>query len=111
MARQTFNYRPDYESTLSQQPLVLTAKFGDGYEQRVATGINNTPEKWSLTFTVGNPALPDAVAFLQARRGVESFYWTNSFGVTNVYVCRGWSLSRGPGKQALTMDFEQVFEA
>ena len=111
MARLTFNFRPDYESTLSHEPQVIVTKFGDGYEQRVATGINNSPEKWSLSFTVGNAALPAALAFVQARKGVESFYWTNSYGTTNVYVCRSWSLSRGPGKQTLTMDFEQVFEA
>lgn len=111
MSRLTFNYRPDYESTLAQQPAVITTKFGDGYEQRVAVGINNNPEKWSLAFTVGNPVLPDALAFLQARKGVESFYWANPYGTTNVYVCRNWTLSRGPGKQTLTMDFEQVFEA
>lgn len=111
MSRQTFNFRPDYESKLSQEPQVIVTKFGDGYEQRVATGINNQPEKWSLSFTVGNPALPSALAFLQARKGVESFYWTNSFGVQNVYVCRRWTLDRSPGKQSLSMDFEQVFEA
>lgn len=111
MARQTFNFRPDYESTLSQEPSVITTKFGDGYEQRVSTGINNSPEKWSLSFTVGNPALPAALAFVQARKGVESFYWMNSWGTTNVYVCRRWNLSRSSGKQQLTMDFEQVFEA
>lgn len=111
MARLTFSYRPDYESTMSQEPAVLTTKFGDGYEQRVANGINNSPEKWSLKFTVGNPVLPSALAFIQARKGVESFYWTNSFGTTNVYVCRRWNLSRGPGKQVLSMEFEQVFEA
>lgn len=111
MSRETFTFRPDYDSTLSQEPQVVVAKFGDGYEQRVATGINNTPQKWSLSFTVGNPALPSALAFVQARQGVESFYWMNSYGVTNVYVCRRWNLSRSAGKQQLTMEFEQVFEA
>jgi phage-related protein len=111
MPRQTFSFRPDYDSQLSQEPSVIVTKFGDGYEQRVTTGINNSPEKWSLTFTVGNPALPAALAFVQARKGVESFYWQNSFGVTNVYVCRRWNMSRTPGKQSLSMEFEQVFEA
>ena len=109
-SRETFNFRPDYESTLSQEPVVTVTKFGDGYEQRVQTGINNMPQKWSLSFTVGNPAIPDALAFLRARHGVESFYWMNSYGETNVYVCRRWSMSRGPGKQTLSMEFEEVFE-
>jgi len=32
------------------KPRVLKAQFGDGYEMRVADGINNTPREWSLTF-------------------------------------------------------------
>lgn len=111
MARLTFNFRPDYDLSLSQEPSVITTKFGDGYEQRTVTGINNAPERWALTFTVGNSALPDALAFVKARNGVESFYWQNSYNTTNVYVCRKWSLSRSPGKQSLSVEFEQVFEA
>jgi len=32
------------------KPRVLKAQFGDGYEMRVADGINNTPREWSLSF-------------------------------------------------------------
>lgn len=111
MARQTFNFRPNYDLSLSEEPTVIVTKFGDGYEHRAATGINNMAERWSLSFTVGNPALPEALAFVRARKGVESFYWQNSFGATNVYVCRKWNMSRSPGKQTLSLEFEQVFEA
>ncbi len=31
-------------------PRVLKAQFGDGYEMRVADGINNTPRTWRLSF-------------------------------------------------------------
>ncbi len=31
-------------------PRVLKAQFGDGYEMRVADGINNTPRSWAMTF-------------------------------------------------------------
>ena len=31
-------------------PRVHSARFGDGYEMRVADGINNIPREWSLGF-------------------------------------------------------------
>lgn len=111
MARQTFTWKPDHEESLSQDPTVHIAKFGDGYEQRSATGLNNAPEKWSLSFTVGGSSTPAALAFVQDKKAVDSFYWTNPYGVTKVYVCRSWKVSRRPGYQVVTMEFEQVFEA
>jgi len=32
------------------KPRILKAQFGDGYEMRLADGINNTPRTWSLFF-------------------------------------------------------------
>jgi phage-related protein len=111
MAAYTFDYRPDYEAQLSQEPKVNVAKFGDGYEARSAQGINNAPEKWTLKFTTGIGTYPPALAFVQARGAVQPFYWTNAFGVTNTYVCRTWNVQRNPGHVTVSMDFEQVFEA
>jgi len=34
----------------SPEPRVLSAQFGDGYEMRIADGINNTPRKWQMSF-------------------------------------------------------------
>ena len=36
---------------LDNEPRVRAVKFGDGYEQRIASGINNDPQKWSFAFT------------------------------------------------------------
>jgi hypothetical protein len=35
-------------AALTTKPRVRTAMFGDGYEQRLADGINNAPRAWSL---------------------------------------------------------------
>lgn len=32
------------------KPRILKAQFGDGYEMRLADGINNTPRTWGLAF-------------------------------------------------------------
>lgn len=110
MTRKTFNYRPEWDSTLSEEPNVTSTKFGDGYEARTPRGINNRAEVWSLTFSATSNAVPEILTFLRDRGGVTAFYWANPFGITNLYICRKWKMSRKAGMQVLTMDFEQVFE-
>ena len=41
---------PDISVTKSSTPRVHLAKFGDGYEQRIAKGINNKDEKFNVSF-------------------------------------------------------------
>jgi len=111
MTRPTFSWHPNYEAKLAQEPKVAVTKFGDGYEQRVPTGINNNPETWSVEFTRSSAAYPDVLTFIQARNAVESFYWTTPFEQTKVFVCRKWDVVRKQGHTVLSMEFEQVFEA
>ena len=42
--------RPDKMMTSSSTPSILLAKFGDGYEQRIAAGINNLVQEYSVSF-------------------------------------------------------------
>jgi phage-related protein len=110
MTRKTFTWFPEYETQLNQTPSVTITKFGDGYEQRTANGINNAPEQWTLQFTMMNSVTPEVLAFVQARNAIESFYWTTPLGQTKVFVCRKWRTSRKQGHYVINLDFEQVFE-
>ena len=68
---------PDKQLTRSTSPRVLTAKFGDGYEQRVADGINTLNEEYSLNFKTRTKAeIDDIVVFLDGKKGVTSFIFT-----------------------------------
>ena len=49
---------PDKQLTKASTPRVLTAKFGDGYEQRAVDGINNLAETYTLTFKTRPKAEP-----------------------------------------------------
>lgn len=111
MSKQTFTWFPEFESQLSQTPKVTVTKFGDGYEQRTPMGMNNNPEKWTLQFTLGGSDLRDVLSFINARAGVEGFYWTSPLGVTHTYVCRDWKTTFKQGHHVMNFDFEQVFEA
>ena len=56
---------------------MLTAKFGDGYEQRAVDGINNLAETYTLTFKTRPKAdIDDIVAFLDSKQNVTKFTLT-----------------------------------
>ena len=78
---------------LEEAPRVKTSRFGDGYEQRVADGINNILQKWQISFTRRSEIDIDYVYdFLRARGGVESFDWTPRGEATaRIFVCRKWN--------------------
>ena len=42
--------RPDKGFTRASTPKIFKTEFGDGYEQRLANGINNLAENYSLSF-------------------------------------------------------------
>jgi len=70
------NIIPDRGVATDQTARIFRAAYGDGYEQRVAAGINNLPESWSLSWN--NRSLNDAnkvIKFLEDQKGVTAFDW------------------------------------
>lgn len=68
---------PDKSMTKTAAPRVLQITFGDGYEQRIADGINTINETYSLSFkTRTKEAIDDIVVFLDARKNVSKFIFT-----------------------------------
>lgn len=50
-------------------------------------------KNWDLRFeNRTNEETQNIRGFLEARRGVESFAWTNPYGETSYYVCEEWSV-------------------
>ena len=68
---------PDKTLARKQAPRVRRQAFGDGYEQRLAEGINNVVESFQVSF-VNKPKLDadDLVAFLETQAGVTAFDFT-----------------------------------
>ena len=88
----TFSYTPDFNAIESQRPRVRTVKFGDGYEQRLAYGLNTNPVEWRLTFANRTDTERDNITnFLEARNAAESFDWTPPGGSAAKWVCDEWS--------------------
>lgn len=68
---------PSVESTRTMKPRVLTAAFGDGYEQRAPDGLNAQLEKLTVVWSRLKPVDRRAITeFFEARAGAEAFSWT-----------------------------------
>lgn len=105
----TFTHSPE-TAALTTKPRIRTATFGDGYEQRLADGINNAPRSWALTFTRPTVEADAILAFFEARNGAESFDWTPPYGAAGKFVARDWSASLiGPVAKSISVTFEEVF--
>lgn len=108
-----FDWNLDANPLTDQKPRVNNIKFGDGYEQRVAHGINNNPENWSISFT--NREETEALeidAFFKTHGGVTAFDWTPP-GASEAlkFKCQEWTKVKHNGNlYSLTAKFEQVFD-
>lgn len=91
---------------------ILKASFGDGYEQRAGDGLNTRAQSWSLTFNGTEAEVQPIQDFLDARAGVESFYWTppGPGASQKLFACDGYSVVPHVGAQVvLSCVFNEVF--
>lgn len=73
---------PDKGMTRSNEPVIFKAEFGDGYQQRIANGINNLKQEFSVSFATREKAeIDDIVGFFESTNGVTAFDFT--FADTN----------------------------
>ena len=73
---------PDKGMTRSNEPVIFKAEFGDGYQQRIANGINNLKQEFSVSFATRPKAeIDDIVGFFESTNGVTAFDFT--FADTN----------------------------
>ena len=108
-----FTWTPDFGAAKELRPRITTTKFGDGYENRVAVGLNTNPQTWMLTFSNRTVAEIDEIDdFLEARGGSESFDWTPPRADDAIKVkCEQWQRSlQSSAFDTLTANFEEVFE-
>ncbi|WP_186145458.1 phage tail protein [Burkholderia gladioli] len=89
---------------------VREAKFGDGFTQRVADGINNESDSFQLTFRGRVETIREIRAFLRRHAGARSFNWTPPLGEPGLYVCKAMSrVFHTQQVYTITATFEQTF--
>ena len=104
---------PTYGTRKTNNPIVKTTQFGDGYQQRVQFGLNQNPKVFSLTFNVSETDADTIETFLDARGGTESFDFTPPGETSSSkFICRSWTKSMPYNNRAtINATFEEVFEA
>lgn len=91
-----FIWTPAYNDNDNLEPRVIKNKFGDGYEQRVADGINNILLEFDYTFEDRTLAETAAILhFLHQRKAVDCFLFTPPvpFNQRKKFVCPTWNKS------------------
>ena len=109
---------PDKGLTRTSTPRVLVARFGDGYEQRIADGINSINETFRVTFNNRTKEeIDDITAYLGSLNGKTAFTYTipdsNNSGETDIkVVCDTFTQNYSYGDfYSASATFRRVYEA
>jgi len=105
----TFTWRVHATASGGGTLNVAKVKFGDGYQQSAAQGLNVDSQEWEITISGNRVDLEVARDFIVDHAGV-SFYWTPPMGVQGLYQCDDYKPVNIAGKYfTLSMKFYQVF--
>jgi phage-related protein len=89
-----------------------SAKFGDGYQQKVGDGINGRSSSWPITIIAPIDEMQPVTDFLDRHDGYLPFQWTPPYGDPALFTCGGYTPKRTAGNLVtLTATFEQFFGA
>jgi len=108
----TFTIAPSFSASSQRKPRTLATRFGDGYEQRAADGLNADLQVWQLTFANVLVADADTIEafFVTNATHVTPFVWTPPrAGSSSNFLCRSWTRTVAtPTTDTITATFEEV---
>ena len=106
-----FTWVPTYSASMARKPQILSAFYGDNYQQDVGDGINNNPQVWQLTFDLALASIDAIDAFLSAQGATIAFDWTPPrAGASARFKCQEWTkVETDFGTGVITAKFKQVF--
>jgi len=115
----TTTFRPDKGFTRKNAPSIFKTEFGDGYEQRLANGINNLKQEFSINFaTRTKEDIDDIVDFFELKGGVTAFTYTyadsNEGGGEKAVkvICDDWTQTwEYEDYYSLSCTFRRIYEA
>lgn len=108
----TFTAKPSYSSRLKVKPRVLTAKFGEGYEQSVSDGINDSPRHFELQFNVLTESVGNSIEdfFKDNATAITPFDWTPPTGAAGRFKCNEHTRTYSSGFSSnINCTFFEVF--
>jgi phage-related protein len=105
----TLTYPPSSATQLRRTPRVLRSRFGDGYCQETADGINADLQTWEIVYdpmhataSTGNQGSLSLIdAFFTTQAGYKKFYWTPPapYNTQRSFVCLEWTVQYDRGLQ------------
>ncbi|EHP6688129.1 phage tail protein, partial [Escherichia coli] len=99
--------KPDME--VNSQPSVREVRFGDGYSQRMAAGLNADLKTYRVTLSVTREEARHLEAFLAEHGGWKAFLWKPPYAYRQIKVtCAGWSARVGMLRVEFSAEFKQV---
>lgn len=110
------NFIHDKGFNATTSPNILLASFGDGYEQRLPDGINNTKRSFQVSYKNRvKSEIEDIVDFFELKAGVTSFpfrYDKGNGSETEITVrCPTWAWAANHDPyHTVTATFQEVFE-
>lgn len=101
---------PSYPIEKTAEPKVKRVEFGDGYTQEAPDGLNYNLYTWNLTWESLNFEERVIIEdFITARKGFETFLWTDPDGVQYRVKAKQWSISEfTPRVYKFSTTFKQV---
>lgn len=85
-------------------------RFGEGYVSTFGEGMNEKVQVWPLTWKGTDAEIEQIKDFFDARKGVESFFWTPPFGVQGYYIVKKYTITpEAAGNASLSATLEQRF--
>lgn len=105
----TFTWKVTSEASGDGEFTLTESKFGDGYSQDVAIGLNNEVQKWNVTFVGSKAQAQEVMDFIRAHKG-QMFFWTPPLGTQSYFKCKKYGINdQGKKTFSITMTFEQAF--
>ncbi|NID14402.1 phage tail protein [Luteibacter yeojuensis] len=103
----TFTWPTQARNTGTETGSVRESRFGGGYRQVVANGINPLARSWPIRWSGPKDTALAIRDFLRAHIGVP-FYWTAPGDTQQLYTCVTWSPNdEGGNVYTITATFEQ----
>lgn len=90
----TFNWDISADSSETTALNTTITAFGDGYEQAVSFGINNSRKSWQCSKTDTKAVIDEILSFLLNTKGVEPFTFVPIKGEPAIKVRLDGEISR-----------------
>lgn len=105
----TFRWKVKPDMEVTSQPSVREVRFGDGYSQRTAAGLNADLKTYSVTLSVTREEAIRLEAFLAEHGGWQAFLWTPPYGYRQIRVtCAKWTARVSMLRTEFSAEFKQV---